>query len=61
MKLLKFVIALTAVSQAYAWDLPEVHAANFTERTFSNLLDHFNFQDPKKFLQRYFECDDFFD
>ena len=61
MNLIKFLTALTAVSQVYSWDLPDVHAANFTEHTFENLLDHFNFQDPKNYLQRYFECDDFFD
>ena len=62
MNLIKFVTALTAVSHAYSMDLPtNISSKDFTQKTFSNLVDHFNYQDPQRYDQRYFECDDFFD
>ena len=64
MNLIKFVTALTTVSHAYSIMDPlptNISSSDFTEKKFTNLVDHFNYQDPQTYEQRYFECDDFFD
>lgn len=63
MNIIKFLTAFTAVCHAYNFeDLPtNISSKDFTEKKFNNLVDHFNYQDPQTYEQRYFECDDFFD
>ena len=41
-------------------DLPQVNVDSFVEKTFDNLVDHFNAQDDRTYKQRYWVNDDFY-
>lgn len=42
---------------AFFDSLPEVDVDQFEEKTFDNLIDHFNFLDDRTYAQRYWVSD----
>ena len=49
-----------AQEQHYSYqDLPTVDVSQFVEKTFDNLVDHFNFLDDRTFKQRYWVSDQY--
>ena len=43
----------------YGCDLPQVNVDSFKEKTFDNLVDHYNAQDDRTFKQRFWVNDDY--
>jgi len=55
-----FSVAVFATANAALADLPQIDVKDFKLKTFNNLVDHFNFQDDRKYAQRYWVNDKFF-
>ena len=44
----------------YGSDLPDINVDDFYEKTFDNLVDHYNMQDDRTYKQRYWINDEYF-
>ena len=53
------IMAAVAYAEGSYTDLPEVDVDQFEERTFSNLIDHFNYLDDRTYEQRYWVSDQY--
>ena len=63
MKTFTVAAVMAAMSQAKLDfnDLPKIDVSKFEEKTFDNLVDHFNYLDDRTYKQRYWKSNEYWD